>query len=396
MSSEKFITLGTPTSTGGKVISAGSNMVIGGQKVVLVGDTATCNCGKKSCSGQGVIVCGTPRKASIDGVLFARKGDEVLAGCGTCFLLESPHNVHLGTDTASTLQIGGNGAGVSWGNGVKVNAAPSVSSGQVSNFSSATSSMSQSASSVSSSSLSNATAVPSASVPEINPNNMYWPPYNFLAKEGEKEIHVRYTQDVIETTVLAPEEWTEFFDYLDKTQNIGGAMTGTYDAFDTAKKLGGLGVTAYVKTHNGVDYIILKGYKQHMKTLLAGTRFRASNPQVVKLGLGALDSAKGMARYVKITAPIEVLVGSAINVLQYVLNDKYTLEQLGIDEAKLFVNALTVAGTALIIGAALPAVAATAVGSGLILVVSSVTVWGVDKLTDFEGKAIKKILELSE
>ncbi|TKF24970.1 peptidoglycan-binding protein, partial [Vibrio kanaloae] len=33
-------------------------------------------------------------------------------------------------------------------------------------------------------------------VPEINPNNMYWPPYNFLAKEGEKEIHVRYTQDV--------------------------------------------------------------------------------------------------------------------------------------------------------------------------------------------------------
>ncbi|RYU78039.1 hypothetical protein ERW52_20695, partial [Aliivibrio finisterrensis] len=102
--------------------------------------------------------------------------------------------------------------------------------------------------------------------PEINPKNAYWPPYNFLAEDGEKEIHVTYTQDVIETTVLAPEEWTEFFDMLDKTQNIGGAATGVYDAFDTAKKLGGFGVTAYVKTHNGVDYLILKGYKQHMKT----------------------------------------------------------------------------------------------------------------------------------
>ncbi len=73
--------------------------------------------------------------------------------------------------------------------------------------------------------------------PEINPKNAYWPPYNFLAEDGEKEIHVTYTQDVIETTVLAPEEWTEFFDMLDKTQNIGGAATGVYDAFDTAKKI---------------------------------------------------------------------------------------------------------------------------------------------------------------
>ena len=168
---------------------------------------------------------------------------------------------------------------------------------------------------------------------------MYWPPYNFLAKEGEKEIHIRYTQDVVETTVLTPEEWKEFFD-LDKTKNIGGTMKGTYDAFDTAKKLGGFGVTAYVKTHNGVDYLILKGYKQHMKTLLAGHRFKASNPQVVKLGLGALDSAKGMARYVKVTAPMEILVGSAINVLKYVLDDEYLLKELGVDQAKLFVKLL--------------------------------------------------------
>lgn len=231
--------------------------------------------------------------------------------------------------------------------------------------------------------------------PEINPNNMHWPPYNFLGKEGEKEIHIRYTQNVVETTVLAPEEWKEFFDALDKTQNIGGAMKGTYDAFDTAKKLGGLGVTAYVKPYNGVDYLILKGYKQHMKTLLAGNRFKASNPQVIKLGLGALDSVKGMARYVKITAPVEVLVGSSINVLQFVLNDEYTLKQLGIDEAKLLVGVFS--STALaggILGVlAVASIPVTFLAGTLIIVGSSFAVWTIDKTTDFQNKVVEGAIE---
>lgn len=234
-----------------------------------------------------------------------------------------------------------------------------------------------------------------ASTVSVNPDNMYWPPYNFLAKEGEKEIHIRYTQDVIETTVLAPEEWKEFFDALDKTQNIGGAVKGTYDAFDTAKKLGGLGVTAYVKTHNGVDYLILKGYKQHMKTLLAGNRFKASNPQVVKLGLGALDSVKGMARYVKVTAPMEVLVGSAINVLQYVLNDEYTLNKLGVDEAKLLVGVLSstaLAGGILVV-LAVASIPVTFLAGTIIIVGSSFAVWAIDKTTDFQSKIVEGALE---
>ncbi len=171
-------------------------------------------------------------------------------------------------------------------------------------------------------------------------------------------------------------------------------MKGTYDAFDTAKKLGGLGVTAYVKSYNGVDYLILKGYKQHMKTLLAGNRFKASNPQVVKLGLGAMDSVKGMARYVKITAPMEILVGSAINVLQFVLNDEYMLKDLGVDQAKMLVNALAVAGAGLFLASLAPAFAATAVGGGLILVGASFSVWVVDKATDFQKKTVNKVLEL--
>ncbi|MGN2697975.1 hypothetical protein ACTFQC_16560 [Aliivibrio fischeri] len=132
-----------------------------------------------------------------------------------------------------------------------------------------------------------------------------------------------------------------------------------------------------------------------MKTLLAGNRFKASNPQVVKLGLGALDSVKGMVRYVKVTAPMEILVGSAINVLQYVLNDEYTLEKLGVDQAKLLIGIFS--STALASGIAgvlaVASIPITFVAGTIILVGASFTVWAIDKNTDFQNKVVEASIE---
>ncbi len=132
-----------------------------------------------------------------------------------------------------------------------------------------------------------------------------------------------------------------------------------------------------------------------MKTLLAGNRFKASNPQVVKLGLGALDSVKGMARYVKVTAPMEILVGSAINVLQYVLNDEYTLGKLGVDQAKLLIGIFS--STALASGIAgvlaVASIPITFVAGTIILVGASFTVWAIDKNTDFQNKVVEASIE---
>lgn len=384
------VTVGTPTSTGGKVLTGTAGVKINNLDVSVVGDQATCTCGAENCRGVGPIMQGSPRNIQIGGKLIAMKDDPVDTGCGNCFVLSSGDAVSLGSQTSGSINMG---AGVNIGQGVNINMGSGVSVGQGVSFGC------RSADVTSSQSLARATeptvtGQKITSTAGVNPYNMYWPPYNFFAKEGEKEIHIRYTQDVVETTVLSPEEWKEFFDALDKTKNIGGAIKSTYDAFDTAKKLGGLGVTAYVKTYNGVDYLILKGYKQHMKTLLAGNRFKASNPQVVKLGLGALDSVKGIARYVKITAPVEVLVGSSINVLQFVLNDEDMLKDLGVAQAKLLVNALAVAGASLFFASLAPAFAATVVGGGLILVGASFSVWVVDKVTDFQKKTVNKVLEL--
>ncbi|EJV0279322.1 TPA: PAAR domain-containing protein [Vibrio parahaemolyticus] len=121
MSKYKVITLGTPTSTGGKVVSASSDMIINGQKVVLIDDLATCNCGDKKCNKQGRIVKGTPRDFKINGIEPAIEGDRVLTTCGKCFLLSSGHNVDLGEIMGQSITIGGNGKGVFLGDGVSFN-----------------------------------------------------------------------------------------------------------------------------------------------------------------------------------------------------------------------------------------------------------------------------------
>ncbi|EOX4227230.1 PAAR domain-containing protein, partial [Vibrio cholerae] len=187
--------------------------------------------------------------------------------------------------------------------------------------------------------------------------------------------------------VLSPDEWAVFFDTFDTAKTLKDTATGLYDARKTAQALGGIGVIAFVRNVDGVEYVVLKNYEYWKQTLLHGGVFKADNPRVVKLGLGALDSAKGMVRYVRVTAPMEILVGSSVNVLQYIVNDEYTLRQLGIDEAKLFVHALAVAGTALAIGAAIPVTVGVA-GTLTILCVSNFIVWGVDKVTDFESRIL--------
>ena len=230
----------------------------------------------------------------------------------------------------------------------------------------------------------------------LDPKNAFWPPYNFVAEDSKKEIKVRYEKSITKFAVLSPEEWKAFFDSFDAARTIKDTVTGLYDAPKTAKALGGLGVTAFVKNIDGVDYLILKNYDVWKQNILYGGVFRADNAKVVRLGLGALDSVKGMTTYVKVTAPMEILVGSAINVLQFVVNDQYTLEQLGVDQGKLFVHALAVAGLALGTGFVLSGVAATVTGQLIILAVSNATVWVVDQWTDFEAKLVEKAIEVWE
>ncbi|HAS3166113.1 TPA: PAAR domain-containing protein [Vibrio cholerae] len=362
------IGIGSKTSTGGEVVEGNNGIMMNGLVASSVGHQATCKSGRKECAGIGPIVAVGPRDVNLPAGPAARVGDYVDCGC------PPGSNVLVGS---SSVQIGSSS--------VSANVTPAQRS---------LSSMNSAASA--SSAASNSSSVAGATVPKINPNNMYWPPYNPLAPEGEKEIKLEYTQEIVKFAVLEPKEWTAFFDRFDVVKNLKDTATGLYNARETAKALGGVGVTAFVRTIDGVDYVILKNYEYWSQTLLHGGVFKADNPRVIKLGLGALDSAKGMVRYVRVSAPMEILVGSAINVLQLIVNDEYTLAKLGVDQAKIFIQILLSSGLALGAAALFPVLATSALYSGVTLVVSSAVVWTVDKLTDFEKKFIEKVLELSE
>ncbi|MGR6860619.1 MIX and LysM peptidoglycan-binding domain-containing protein [Aliivibrio salmonicida] len=126
----------------------------------------------------------------------------------------------------------------------------------------------------------------------INPKNMYWPAYDFTKEGDDRYLNVEYTQNIVKFAVLEPKEWTVFFDSFDKVKTLKDGVTGLYDARETAKALGGLGVTVFVKTVDDIDYVILKNYDKWSQTLLYGGVFKANSSQIVKLGLGGLVVVK--------------------------------------------------------------------------------------------------------
>ncbi|MBQ4892320.1 PAAR domain-containing protein [Shewanella sp. MMG014] len=112
------ITIDSPTTTDGKVISGSGSVKVNGKAIALIGDMATCTCGSKSCRGKGPIIMKTSRNANLNGQVLAREGDFVDTGCNNCFLLPGSHQVALGTSMATSLNMGG---GVNIGNGVNIN-----------------------------------------------------------------------------------------------------------------------------------------------------------------------------------------------------------------------------------------------------------------------------------
>lgn len=319
------ITVGCKTTTGGEVISGNSGVVINNQPVALIGDTATCNCGSKSCRGQGLIVATSPRDIVVNGVSFAKAGDFVDTGCGNCYLAESSNQVTLGASTASSVNMGN---GVSIGNGVNINIDGSGVSigGSMGN-----------ASAMSAAVANQAKTVVSQKASQIDPNNAFWPPYNPLAEDGEKTLNVEYIKPITRIAWMSPEEAYEFLqnlyedmghkETLSNMKDYGqGLGKGIYDAVETAKGLGSLGVQAYTKNINGQNWIIIKNYRKHLKTLERGHKWKANNPRIIQLGLG-LNDLKGAVHYVRFNVGLEVAVSVGINAVDYALRDEATLAE---------------------------------------------------------------------
>ncbi|GLT20207.1 hypothetical protein GCM10007938_39900 [Vibrio zhanjiangensis] len=204
-----------------------------------------------------------------------------------------------------------------------------------------------------------------SSTPVINPNNAYWPPYNFVAEEGKEHINVTYEQPIKDYAWLSVEEAEEFAqnlyedmggkDTVGNIKNYGfGLGKATYDAHSIAKGLGGLHVQAYTKSINGQDWIIIKNYRKHLKTLERGHMWQANNPRIIQLGLG-LNDLKGATRYVRFNVGLEIAVSVGINAVDYALRDEATMaEFVGNSAGDIVKGMLSLVGGALFTAVVVP------------------------------------------
>jgi hypothetical protein len=196
---------------------------------------------------------------------------------------------------------------------------------------------------------------------QMDPDNMYWPPYNFLAEDGKKEIKVEYVKPITSIAVLSIEEAREFYqslggkDTVGDIKNYGDLAKGSAEAYTTAKGLGSLGVKAYTKNINGKDWIIIKDFKRHRQTLMKGTQWSATNPKVVQMGLG-LNDLHGAVRYVRFNVGIEIAFAIGVNAADYIMRDEATLSEfVGNSAGDMVKGFISLAGAAVLTAVLIPA-----------------------------------------
>lgn len=102
---------------------------------------------------------------------------------------------------------------------------------------------------------------------------------------------------------------------------VGPAAQGANDAFAITRTLNAIGmsgITSYVKTTATGTYIIIKGYSARRSGALQGTRYLATHPQMIQLGLG-MKSLQGIAKGGFI---LGVVVSSGIELMDFMFTTR--------------------------------------------------------------------------
>ncbi|ADX45361.1 hypothetical protein Acav_1439 [Paracidovorax avenae ATCC 19860] len=134
---------------------------------------------------------------------------------------------------------------------------------------------------------------------------------------------------------------------------VGPAAQGANDAIAITRTLNAIGmsgITSYVKTTATGTYIIIKGYSARRSSALQGTRYLATNPKMIQLGLG-MKSLQGIA---KGGFMLGVVVSSGIELMDFMFNNEKTMYDLvggiGVEAVKGGLGALVAYGFATYIG----------------------------------------------
>lgn len=160
--------------------------------------------------------------------------------------------------------------------------------------------------------------------------------------------------------------------FFQALSTAAGYASNVKDTFTWKKLWDDFGIKGryYIKTTNGTDYIIFKGYPGIRETI-TGTRYLADNTKVLSMAIGRsgiIDSG------IKGGVLTLVLVG-AVDIAEYILSDDATLGALGV---KLFSHmtkaiistAIGTAAAALVVAASTPIVVPLAISIAVGVVAS--------------------------
>lgn len=264
----------------------------------------------------------------------------------------------------------------------------------------------------------------------IAPENMYWPPYNFIEGEyintkvlPDDALRTQLQNNHTEVMLLTLEEafrvlqswgWMDTKDtWKSITTSTGGQVMVNYgvngkDVVSTsmiiaqfnihglkATKLGikaTLGMKAAVSlNHLGNEMISLSGYSG-LRRILTGTNYRLDNPKVVQLGIGKY----GLANSIKSGTVLTFYVAAGFRIIDYILNDEVYLTtligSLATDIVKIGIASL-VAGIAGAI--ALAATSFVAAHLAAVVVVGTLAAFALNELDEHYG-ITPQVIELLE
>lgn len=382
------VTVGTPTSTGGKVLTGSAGVQINNLDVCVLGDQATCCCGAENCRGIGPIIQGRPRNIKIGNKLIAMKDDPVDTGCGNCFVLSSGDAVSLGSQTSGSINMG---SGINMGQGVNINiggagaAISSVSSVAVPNEKAysdiqPTSHPENSLANASSSLPPYLTG--NYPQPQTEPTYPIYKNTRTFPDQQVRDLLQASNHDVMLLTLsetfayLQTEGWKQTKQaWVEATDTNLGQIMINYgpngkDVVTTSmvvSKLGSLGIKATVEVnHLGNEIIKFTGWP-NIRKILNAPRFRLDNPKVVDVGIGKY----GLKNSIVSGARLTFYVAAAYRTVDFILNDETSLSRyigsLATDVVKIGIasavswtaGATTMALTAFAVG---PLVVAVGVG----------------------------------
>ncbi|OMH26647.1 hypothetical protein BGP75_23415 [Motiliproteus sp. MSK22-1] len=142
---------------------------------------------------------------------------------------------------------------------------------------------------------------------------------NALVEELKKNEHVI---QIISIEQILEEFELKGIDYSAWAKFGSGLIAPAQDIWLTKTLLKEFGYQgkAVIKNYRGKTYVILKGYPGS-REIFKGTRYLASNPQVVRMSVGP----KGIMKSVKGGFVITIVLSVGIEVVDYFFNDKRTL-----------------------------------------------------------------------